>query len=368
MIGGLHLRFTENSLFLGVDSLRLFEYLGHFGREPKSMVDIATYVAVHQDIRVALGLAENLFVAGFFSYDPADDYQRTLWRQFQMPRLRRPFYLTTVCGEFLADPYLKARSKNLQGPGWSVDEEFDEQPLPKFETIEISHPFTLTNARWLRGSIQTTTYMGKRIAPGLIHPSPEENEKDPRSRFYRHQELRRIRVLVNDPDEKRSWYVDDDDDGIEMGEAGLDEVDGDPEVQKTDMSRFDGVNLFGIEYEAGYYGRARCNLEVSRSFEEVEGTWRLNVGVVGEVGDRDLEPFDHTLLQSTITAVIGADLVRLAYLAGDAKPLPNIECLVSFQNGSTGGFRESFDALTRAESFWQPIPRKLRNLIKISVV
>jgi hypothetical protein len=81
-----------------------------------------------------------------------------------------------------------------------------------------------------------------------------------------------------------------------------------------------------------------------------------------------LDPSDHTLLQSTLCAVIGADLVRLAYLAGEAEHTPSIECEIRFASGSIGGLMESLVLLSKADSFWDPIPSKLRDVIQVNVI
>lgn len=350
------MRFNEKSLFLGVDSLRVFEYLGHFRIDAKAMVDVATYVAVDQDIRVALGLAENMVVANFFSYDADDDYERVIMKRYwPMPRLQKQFYMTRACHEFLADPYLTERSRNLKGPGWSVDGWFDSQPLPTFEKIEIDRPFNVTNARWLQGTIRTNSYMKGRIAPGLIQPAKQEDDEDRRHRHWDYQ-LHRVSVVVDDPASKPSWYADE--------PSEDDDIDGPGEV--ADTSRYDGAALFAISYEGDYY-REGCLIEVGRSFTSDGSTWRLSVELACKSVVGEFDASDHTLLQSTLCAVIGADLVRLAYLAGESEHQPAIECDIRFVDGSIGGLMESMRGLSKADGFWDPIPRRLRHMIQVNV-
>jgi hypothetical protein len=307
-----------------------------------------------------MGLAENMVAANFFSYDPEDDYERVIMKNFwPMPRLRKQFYMTRACYEFLADPYLMERSRNLKGPGWSVDEWFDSQPLPIFEKIEIDHPFIVTNARWLQGTIRTNSYMKGRIAPGLIQPAKPEDDDDRRYRHWDYQ-LHRVNVIVDDPEAKPSWYADE-----PTGDDDDPEIDGAEEI--PDTSRYDGAALFAISYEGDYY-RDGCLIEVGRSFTADGSIWRLSVELVCNSDVGVLDQSDHTLLQSTLCAVIGADLVRLAYLAGEAEHTPSIECEIRFASGSIGGLMESLVLLSKADSFWDPIPRKLRDVIQVNVI
>lgn len=361
------MQFTERSLFLGVDSLRLYEYLGHFRGEVKPMVDVATYVAVDQDIRVALGLAENMFVAGFFSIDPKDDYQRDFHRDW-MPRLRRPFYLTKAARLVLDDPYLAARSKNLQGPGWSIDEEFDEQELPSFESISIDRPFTVTNAKWFQGTIQTNNYMKGRIAPGLIQPTVEV-EEDRRYRYGRDYDLHRVNIIVHDPAARRSWYQDEEPptalDGEDEDDVSQSEGRGSTETRRND-SRYDGVSLFAISFKGRYYRSDDALIEVARTFEEKQDVWVITMICKYDGESLDLDDLDCTLLQSTLTAILGADLVRLAYATGEAERQTSIQCRVKFSE-TLVELKSSFSALITRAGFWEPIPNALRAYITVEV-
>jgi hypothetical protein len=342
------MKFTENSLFLGVDSLRLFEYLRHFRGPPKAMVDIATYVAVNQDIRIALGLVENLFVAGFFSYDPKDDYEREQ-SQDRWPRLKRPFYLTRGCNEFLSDPYLALRSKNSEAHSWEVDDALSEEALPAFEKIEIESPFRVSNARWLRGTIRTNSYGHRGIAAGLLHRAREDDRH--------HHDLHRVKILVADPD-GQGRHAKNGSDGL-IGRAVS-------QQQDPVASRYDGVELFAIDFHGLFY-REDYIFDVRRSFESDEVCWELKMEVKCDADVINLWPSDHTLLQSTLTAVLGADLARLAYLVRDAEFTPDIICRIKFIPGNLGGLQESMELLTSSEGFWQPIPPRMRDLIRIIV-
>lgn len=349
------MRFTERSLFLGVDSLRLFEYLRHLADYPKAMVDVATYVAVNQDIRVALGLAENLIAAKFLSYDPNDDCEREAL-DVSWPRLRKQYYLTRTCYGFLDNPYLKARSANLEGPHWAVDEEMEAQPLPAFEGIEIERPFEVTNARWLQGTIQTNSYMKGRIAPGLVHPAERDVDRYP--------QLYRVKVLVDDPNEGRSRYIDD---VRTLGYGEEDDVAVSTEEAKeppggSGPMKYDGAGLFGISYRDSC--SEACQIEAGRSFEADGSTWRLGVELACDVDIGKFYPSDLTLLQSTLNAVIGADLVRLAYLASETGRA-SVECSIRFLSGNLDGLKESMKDLAGTEGFWAPIPPRLHDRFRI---
>ncbi|MDQ0323187.1 hypothetical protein QO002_005393 [Pararhizobium capsulatum DSM 1112] len=348
------MRFTEKSLTLGVDSLSLFEYLGHFKWTTKAMVDVAAQASVSQDIRVALGLVENLFVAKFFSYDPKDDYEREVTKG-NSATFERPLYLTRSCYEFLANPYLKAQSENLSGPERAIDGELADRSLPVFEQIVIDQPFNLSNARWLQGTIQTNAHLKGRLAPGLIQPaevmdSDEDGEYDD-DPHYRFLALHRIKVVVNDEGLVRNVAADKDDA---------------PRDAERGASRYDGVNLFAISYQSRSYDHD-CLIEVSRSFESDGSLWRLSVEVKCDADIREFRPSECTLLQSTLTTVIGADLIRLAYLAVELENPPSIECSIRFTSGSLGGLRESMDRLSKSDGFWKPIPEEQRNLFHIAV-
>jgi hypothetical protein len=360
------MRFTERSLFLGVDSLRLYEYLGHFRGEVKAMVDVATYVAVHQDIRVALGLAENMIVAGFFTHDPKEDFQRDYFKDW-MPRLRRPFYLTKAAQLILSDPYLTARSQNLRGPGWSIDEDFDEQELPVFEKMSIERSFTVTNARWFQGTIRTNTYMKGRIAPGLIHPTAEV-EEDRRYKYGRDYDLHRVDIIVHDPDARRSWYVDEDSPSAhdDDEEDVFHSQDDGPAETKLDDSKYDGIDLFAIAYKGQYYHGGDIQIEVGRTFEERQEAWIITLECMCNAENVDLDGLDCTLLQSTLTAILGADLVRLAYVTGESERQTPIICRVRFSE-VLRELKNSFAALTKATGFWEPIPNALRKYISVEI-
>jgi hypothetical protein len=357
------MRFTERSLFLGVDSLRLYEYLGHFRGDVKAMVDVATYVAVHQDIRVALGLAENMIVAGFFTHDPKEDFMRDHFKDW-MPRLRRPFYLTKAAQLILSDPYLNARSQNLRGPGWSIDEDFDEQELPVFEKISIERAFTVTNAKWFQGTIRTNTYMKGRIAPGLIHPTAEVG-KDRRYKYGSDYDLYRVEIIVHDPDARRSWYVDEDSPSTQ-DDYDVEDVFHCEDEAKLDDSKYDGIDIFAIAYKGRYYRSGDILIEVARTFEESKDAWIIEMECRCNADSLDLDGLDCTLLQSTLTAILGADLVRLAYVTGESEHQIPIECRVRF-SASLKDLKDSFAALTKATSFWEPIPNALRKYISVEI-
>jgi hypothetical protein len=283
----------RNGVFRGISVTDVKAILkSHIRGQMPSLIEIAASAAIDMDVRVALGLHEELLGCGFLTGDALDE-DKEIFGSYQ------PYK-----DKFA---HISDKGKSVFSPGTRFIPKMSSTYDPDTAVDLTAHApvFELSSAHWFGGRTFLPGYF-QSPPRGMIHRSNSEAAKDRMTDYYRRRDIYDIGILPRGEIERPDRWV-----GGQLRVPG--EIDG---RKKMIVATGDTDHKLGD------------HLLIERSFSALPNEWvlKLNakwitVPLAGAVYDEYGRTFgyDESAFQSMIAILVGADLWRLAHRRLDLK-------------------------------------------------